>query len=263
MTAWIDERPPLTMPSYEHELGRLVVCDVLVCARTGDQVMMFSRWWHTATILAPDTMVPLHHGQEAWWEWRPCVYRWTTFIGDIVLDTGYWQTLGSQAELTWRSGLAAVRSAMLDAAEQGGDWHAFVDREQAEQRAEQLLIENLSPQQRIEYAATGAFRCRGGWTRNVYRVNPGEGFDLLDETRDRVLRDYCLHTEDWLPGHDQALAMKFALEDPELEVAVLERARGYGRDPTLTRRRTAEDMIAAAIETRHELLPRRRELVSA
>lgn len=221
------------MPSFEHEDGGLVVMDIVAAQATAQGgLMLFSRWYGSACVIAGEGMVPLHHHPKASWEWRPVIYRWAL--------EGCWLAVGSQSELAWRHGLAVTMHHLY------ADGPSPAIAEAAEDRAEALMVECLSPFQRIEYRTTGNFRVRGAKTGNVYRVTPGAGFDLLDETDDQVLVGYCLHTEHWLPMGDQALATKFALEDADLEVEVLEGARGYPRGRE--RRATWQDRKASKLE---------------
>lgn len=235
------------MPSFEHEDGRLWVFDLLrVQVGADGQCRLWSSWYGTACVLAPDGMVPLHHHEGAWWQWRPRLYRHNAFWG--------WMGLGSQEELQWRYGLGkAIEAAHF------GEPELLEQIQEADARASRLLAANLSPQQRIELAALGHFHTRGGRTRNLYKVGLGDGFAIVDHRTQDEAVSYCLHTEHWMPSADIALATKLALEDPEMEIECLENAR-----PTLVppeRRATADDLVCAMLE--RDLHPPVRELVLA
>lgn len=237
------------MPSYELEDGTLQVYDFMVVALYNPTVvMMFSRFWGVAAAISHDDMVPLHHSERAWWRWRPVVY---SMMGNLDLELAYWQALGSQQELGWRNGMFEAMGVR-----HFGDEFSFPD---ADERATALLIENLSPQQRLEIAQFGWFRCRGGTTGNLYKIEPGNGFAILDPRTCKEVVSYCLHPESWIPHDDVALSTKFALEDEELEVECLENARMSLRNKR--RKVTMGDMVAQNLE--RKLVPQYRELVIA
>lgn len=236
------------MPSYEHEDGQLVVYDLLCAQATANGgMMLFSRWYGAAALLSPDDMVPLHHHPGARWEWRPVVYNRSLH--------GYWQGLGSQMELGWRFGLMEMQFAIhsVEAGELDEDFNPdeHFSMAEADKRADALLRENLSPLQVTELATVGKFRVRGAATRNLYRIDPGDGFELLDPVTNEVVRSYCLHPEGWMPHADVALATKLALEDEELEVETLEGARG--RDWERAKRRPFWEE-RTAVEFERELI---------
>lgn len=237
------------MPSYEHVDGKLVVMEFLVIQRTTLSAMAFPNSYGWVCVVAPEGPVPLHlapKGAHEWWEWRPLVYRWH---GDR-----WWQALGSQQELAYRFGLSEVHHEVHD---NDGDVAQII---RGEERAEELLLSQLSLQQRLEFRARGDFRVVGARTGNAYRVTPSDGFNLIDACTGSDIVSYCLHTEYWLPSCDQALAIKMALEDPELEVEVLEGAKPYPR--TARRRVRMSDKVALRLERAHRLLPMHRELES-
>lgn len=258
-----DPRGPVGgLPSYEHEDGEIVVFEFAVVQRLGSNGchMLFPRNYGIDSILSQDSMVPLHHtppdvqisnemvlmpddalatlwlvhgeNEGAKWEWRPCLYR-TGFFG-------YWQGLGSQTELGWRFGLMEVQH--------NTHTGSNITMQAADEKAEALLDEHLSPYQRLEWRTSnrGQFRVRGAATGNLYEVNVGDGFYLLDKTTGERLRSYCFHPEEWLPAADVALSTKFALEDEELEIEALENARSYERDEA--RRATPADYYARDLE---------------
>lgn len=232
------------LPSFESEDGQLWVYDFLIVFPTnpGNELLV-SRDYGMVALVAPDDMVPLHHSPAAWWSWRPVLYRLTF--------NGWWEALGSQQELGWRFGLMEAQHAAHAGAE-------FTFPE-ADERADAILREYLSPQQALELEAFGWFRCRGGRTGNLYKVDVGNGFEILDKRTCETVVSYCLHTEAWMPHGDIALATKLALEDAELEVECLENARQYPRGDR--RPVTLGDVIASRLE--RDLIPRRRELIVA
>lgn len=199
------------MPSYEHVDGKLQVYDLMAvqCDSQG-QVRMFSRWYGSASVIAPEGPVPLYHDERARWEWRPVVYRLHAFEG--------LHAISSQEELKWRWMLSEYMA------------HIYADAEwtvtDAEDRADALLRENLSPQQIIEWDAWGKFRVRG-FSGSMYRIRPGDGFELVSPWTGATWMSFCLHPESWLPNSDVALALKLMLEDEDLEQEVIGNARAY------------------------------------
>lgn len=209
------------MPSYEHEdQNGLVVYDFLIAAgEAHGSMMLTSTWYGIAALVSPEETVPLHHTPGAWWVWRPMLYRRSIH--------GRWDCLGSQEELAWRYGLNQVQFAR--ARIEDGDYD--IDRDftmaKADAKAKELLLENLTPQQAIEYHASngGEFCCRGGATKNLYKIDIGAGFYILSKLTREEAVSYCWHTEYWIPHDDVALATKLQLEDPELEEQVLVEGR--------------------------------------
>lgn len=197
---------------------------------------MIPRWYGVVAIVAPDGMVPLHHSPEAWWKWRPVIYNRSMFGG--------WRQLGSQTELAWRFGLMEVQHAI----------HADGEftMHDADARADRLLLECLSPQQRIEMLADGNFRVRGASTGHTYLVTPNDGFNQIDPLTGETVVSYCLHTEHWLPDGDQALAVKYGLESIALEAEVLEGARSY--EKAAPPPATAWERHAAELEAKWRLV---------
>lgn len=219
------------MPSYEHDDG-YVVFDFLVCTTDAKQWTLYSRWYDTACLLAPDGLVPLHHQPSQWWAWRPCFYTLSMH--------SCWQQLGSQIELGWRKGLGEVirlriecqsaresrdRLEILEALKRHTEWLLEPPMDAANDRAEELLKEMLTPLQRLELAGAGEFRIRGGLTGQLYVIEIGNGFKSVNSVTNETQVGYCYHPEEWMPHEDVALATKFALEDPELEEQTLECAK--------------------------------------
>lgn len=211
------------MPSYESDHGTLLVFDLLVVnfTRMGE-CHMLSRWYGAAALVAPGGLVPLHTKRGGVWSWRPRIY-YKSLSG--------WTHMGSQQELSWRHGLSLIQHIRFGHL----DMESF-DMDEADARAAKILRENLTPMQRLELAARGAFRVRGGKTRNMYHIEPGNGFTMIDPATAEPVLSYCLHPDDWVPHDDVALGLKFALEDPELEEDCLTRGRstfrGRARRPT-------------------------------
>jgi hypothetical protein len=209
----------LPMPSYESENGALAVYDLLVAHRVDDQLMLLPRSYGWASALSPDGMARLHRGEGAWEAWRPFVYRKTAFAGEHVVDP-FWQYIGSQPELAWRRGLHDVMLA-------GPEGLAMDERDA---RAGALLRALLSPQQRIELALGDSFRIVGASGRH-YRVELGDGFYGIDADTHEAYCSYCLHTEEWMPHADVALATMLALGDADLEADCLENAHRFDMAP--------------------------------
>ena len=193
---------PKGLPSYEHEDNSdLRVYDLLVVQASGTgQVRMFSRWYGTACVIAPDGPVPLHHSVDAMWKWRPLIYRW--HAGRV------WECQGSQGELEWRFALAETMQVLYADGE-----YTFQD---ANCKADALLMDSLNPQQRIELLDNDTFRVRG-FSGNLYRIRLGNGFELVSPWTGDPWALFCLHPEEWIPDADVALATKLLLEDEELE----------------------------------------------
>lgn len=221
------------LPSFETDHGKLLVYDFLTVERAqsgGLTLMLIPKWYPMASLLAPDGLVPLHHSPEAFWIWRPQIYRLK------LLDEGgtCWQRQGSQTELAWRHGLFEAivyqRTVMHE----------------ADERAHHLLCDHLTSFQRLELAATGKFRVRGAATKNMYSIEVGDGFSIIDNVTCERVVSYCLHPEAWIPHEDVALATKLALEDEDLEVECLENAR-----PVVlrqTERPSKRQQVAAKLE---------------
>lgn len=206
------------MPSYESDDGKLLVLDVLLAQMNGDgHVKLLSRWYGSACVLAPDGLAPLHHSPGALWGWRPKIY-YRTFVG--------WSCMGSQQELGWRHGLGQMQAIIHGAMDE-----ADFDMVDADHRARKILLENLTPQQQIEYHACDKFRCRGATTGNMYLIEPGNGFAIIDKHTCEIVVSYCLHPDGWIPHDDVALATKLALEDAELEEECLKNARSVFHKP--------------------------------
>lgn len=240
-------------PSYEQDDGK-VVFDLLLCFQPGPghgPPRLLSRWYGAACMLAPDGQVPVHTGATGRlaligeYQGEPAIYeldvpretthRWRPMVYQRGLEG--WCALGSQGELAWRDGLKkatllrwlednAHRPERLEQiAERFGTVEDIESMLTANDRAEALLRECLSPQQRIELTAAERFRVRGGETGRIYGVELGNGFTGLTADTCEPTASYCLHPEYWMPDADVALATKLALEDRELELETVAGAK--------------------------------------
>jgi hypothetical protein len=95
----------------------------------------------------------------------------------------------------------------------------------ANERADAILREHLCPQQLLDLDATAAFYVRGTLNR-LYRVELGNGAQIVDPETRTTIASLCLHPERWMPHADVALATKLAIESgPEREEEILAGAR--------------------------------------
>jgi len=83
----------------------------------------------------------------------------------------------------------------------------------ARTRSMQLLLKNLSPTQRAQYARWNYFEVTGGDTGNRYRIRRGHvlNVELLDNNGQRTAV-LCFMPEGQLPMGDVMLSQKLALE---------------------------------------------------
>lgn len=88
-------------------------------------------------------------------------------------------------------------------------------RQQASERAEMLLLEHLSEQQRAEWRENGYFTVVGGSGRR-YRIKRGRqhNIDELDSNGRRIA-NLCGHVGDAVPDEDNVLIQKLMLETDE------------------------------------------------
>jgi len=87
-------------------------------------------------------------------------------------------------------------------------------RAAATDRARELLLEHLTPQQRETYVKNGWFVVEGGRTKTKYRIRGGTlvaNIDVLDK-RDRSMHRLCGHAQSHIPMGDQLLSQKIMLE---------------------------------------------------
>lgn len=122
---------------------------------------------------------------------------------------------------------------------------------EANERARAILREHLCPQQQLELEATNAFHVRG--TLNpLYRIELGNGAQIVSPRTRQPFASLCLHPERWIPHADVALATKLAIEsgrDREEEMLAGARVRWYP-GPTPARRLERD-----AWDRERELLP--------
>jgi hypothetical protein len=120
-------------------------------------------------------------------------------------------------------------------------------------RARAILLEHLSPQQRLDLARRRGFFVRGEINR-LYFVEPSNGLQIVDPVTHEATVSLCLHPDEWMPHDDVALATKLALDaGADTEAEMLEAAR-----PRMLRRTEAErwqHRRAYALERRYELYP--------
>jgi hypothetical protein len=111
--------------------------------------------------------------------------------------------------------------------------HCRVDMldQQAQNRGDQLLKQNLSPAQREQYERRNCFEVIGGVTGRRYRIRQGSQLNVeqLDDTGRRI-RVLCFMPEGRLAVGDVMLAQKIALELFETEAIMI-----ANKSPTLDR----------------------------
>jgi hypothetical protein len=87
------------------------------------------------------------------------------------------------------------------------------ERELAEHRGIQLLLENLTEEQKAEYKFKRYFHVKGGDTGNRYRIHHGRQMNINHVSEDgRSLMGYCFLPQGGLVAGDCMLAQKTALE---------------------------------------------------
>lgn len=99
----------------------------------------------------------------------------------------------------------------------------YAERDAARQRANDLLLQHLTPEQRETFVANGWFVVEGGKTKTRYRIRAVESMvanvDVLDNDlfrTDKVLHRLCGHVPTHkVPLGDQLLAQKMMLEFAE------------------------------------------------
>lgn len=232
------------MPAYESESGRLLVMECLICfcGVTGDRTLplLFPRSYDMAMLRGPG-LVALHDDPDAVWTWRPIIY-------DMMFT--HTQRKGSQQELLWRRGVHDARMAredlrdrlfvLLQECVQGrlpfedyeeraialaDAWPDCLPFQEAEARADRILREHLNPQQLLDLAGHDWFYVRGNLNR-LYRVEIDNGCQVVHPSTHAVLASLCIHTDDWIPGADVALATKLMIDaGPETEAELLAGAK--------------------------------------
>jgi hypothetical protein len=101
------------------------------------------------------------------------------------------------------------------AARQQEEQRAYaVKREEANKRARQLLVENLSATQREQFERDGHFVVHGRQAR--YRVRQGRSanIDVVDR-KGFLSHRLCAHPAEYVPDFDTMLAQKLLLENDE------------------------------------------------
>jgi hypothetical protein len=84
-------------------------------------------------------------------------------------------------------------------------------RDEANARAEKLLMETLSPTQRAELTKKGYFHVRVGAKR--FRITRGTAGNVLEvDAKSRVVRKFCAHPATHVPVADVMLAQKLCIE---------------------------------------------------
>lgn len=101
-------------------------------------------------------------------------------------------------------------------------------REAAEARAEKLLLEHLSDEQRADYRKHRHFVVHGRRAR--YRIRYGRAANIDVVNRDgRISHRYCAHPYECVPNPDTMLAQKLMLESDEDAFArIANRHSDYG-----------------------------------
>lgn len=194
-------------PAYFQD-NDLAVMETLIAVGAGHvewAYRMIPRSYWRVSADCRDGLARLHDSPCAQ-EWRPALY--------YLNAKGVWTASGSQQELQWRLLVNQVET----------DDHS-VSMEESINRARALLKSMLTPLQQIQLVACNAFSVRGALTGNLYWIDLGDGFYILDKKTYQLTVSYCYHPEYWMPDEDVALATKLVLEDPELEPAVLETAK--------------------------------------
>ena len=233
------------MPAYEtahaDAAKRLYVMESLICfdgPKAGAGFPLMIPWsYKTVCLRAKSDLAALHDHVDAAWIWRPKMY-------DLRLETV--QGFGSQQELEWRIALHEAALALSEyeellngiavkharraraegispadsypgyAAEADAAAEAFRPRwhlpwMEAKVRARETLLAWLTPQQRLEYLATDKFFVRGT-INTLYQVDSNNGLQVVDPETARPLLYICLHTDEWIPGDDNALAAKLLID---------------------------------------------------
>jgi hypothetical protein len=105
---------------------------------------------------------------------------------------------------------------------------AALRRRVAERRAEALLVEHLTPEQRDDWERMKTFRVIGSEGR-VYRIRRGIAGNIERYEGERRVEQLCVHINGTYPVADNLLTQKLALEYDEADVrrtANIERLAG-------------------------------------
>lgn len=277
------------MPAYESETRALYVMEsLLVFGGTPTHApLLLPRSYDMAVIRTQGGgMTALHDDPDAVWSWRPCLYalhlansealgsqqeleyRRGTFEVRLWADEREEQSLAFvQAQV---QGIKALYGRSVPVNRLRKNARKRLHREYAEyvhalwrdadadlpylaarERARAILVEHLTPQQRLDLAATDSFFVRGNVNR-LYRIELGNGFQTVDPETHEPLVSFCLHPEEWMPHADVALAIKLAIDsgqDGEAEMLSAANPRVVGRrrrsdDAALRRARELEEGYA-------------------
>lgn len=264
-----EKRTTWGYPSHTTDDGFLVYETLVVMFPGCDRdPKMVPRGYNTDCLLSNYGTVPLHHGVEADWVYRPNLY-------DLIMEPGLpewnepvvgWQQMGSQRELQYRQGLHetvlmkdAIIDARIDGDQQAEDiaranWIVGRWKEQkAITKADELLESMLRPTQLFELRTRYSFRCIGAATGKFYSVTPGNGFAEVAADTDQTTVSYCYHPDSYLPDGDVALAIKLHLEDGDLEEEFVAGANANSRTPKLAHR-DSKARFDRAVAMERELL---------
>jgi hypothetical protein len=88
----------------------------------------------------------------------------------------------------------------------------FAAEQAAEFRARELLVANLTPEQRAEFEAGGSFVVVGSKTGKTYRIRKGWENNVRSPEEDGTDTVYCIHPGIRVPEHDNMLTQKLLLE---------------------------------------------------
>jgi hypothetical protein len=92
----------------------------------------------------------------------------------------------------------------------------------AEERADALLVANLSPAQRCQLELDGCFEVIGSHTAARYRIKKGVAINIEQlDAAGACVRRWCFGPEGDLPLGDVLLAQKLALELFEMEALAI------------------------------------------
>jgi hypothetical protein len=205
-------------------------------------------------------LAALHDDPDALWVWRPLLYtigsgltrlgsqmelewRWALIESSRLMadrvDAELRFVRGQIDEVVRRYGRAVMPSRLRKNAQKRlyrayceamtalDDAMPATPTQEANERARAILREHLAPQQRLEFDATrgAAFYVRGTVNR-LYRVELGNGMQIVHPETRQPRVSLCLHPERWIPHADVALAQKLAIESgPDREAELLAGAR--------------------------------------
>jgi len=286
--------PYAGMPAYESDHGVVLVMENLVVfpGTSSHPAMALPLSYQMAVARTQGGgLTALHDDPDAVWSWRPILYTLGTFgtqrLGsqqELEYRRGLWDVNVWRADSGDALGEFLVRQVNelkrrygrvppINSAQGAGrrlrknarkrlyrDYVAFADAQrpdllpyvEANDRASLILREHLAPQQRIELAG-GGFYVRGTINR-LYRVELGNGFQIVDPVTHVPTVSLCLHPDDWMPYADVALATKLAIDaGAETEAELLEAARPRVLPSTGTP--YDRERAAYRLETRFGLYP--------